>query len=172
MPIDWDNISHTYADILSELMQLTPVAQWRIKPQKLQLTTHKTKYGMADIQGVVYINQAFIGSTAYQLLAATIRHELAHLCIGLEHGHDRFFKIKAKEFKADFGRHLQAEIDQVHAAIGYKYLLYATMEDQQELLFRRVHRKHAKYLNYKPSRFRYLTIKGNKVMAFRYQENQ
>ncbi|MGJ8664591.1 MAG: hypothetical protein ACSHWU_13120, partial [Marinicella sp.] len=168
MMIDWPYIERTYDQILQEVSALHAFNDWSVKPQKLAVTKHKTKYGMADIDGVVYINQAFIGTTAVRLLTATIRHELAHLCVGLQCGHNYKFKAKAKQFKAVFGRDLKTESAQVHAAIGYKYKLYATIEQNQdnpseEILFRRVHRKHHKYVNYKPGRFRYLSIKGRKV---------
>jgi len=172
--IDWDFIQAKYREILTELKLLNGDSHWHIAAKKITITSHKTKYGMADINGTVHINQAFIGSTAYQLLEATIRHELAHLAVGIQHGHDKFFRAKAQLFKAQFGRHLKPDIQQIHTAIGYKYQLYATVLDGDnknpiEILFRRVHRKHSKYLNYKPSRFHYLTIQGKKVLRFRYQ---
>ncbi len=175
MSIDWPYIECRYEQLLSELSTTVPLDQWQLTPQGVKATTHKTKYGMADIEGWVYINQAFVGTTATRLLDATIRHELAHLCVGLQCGHNYKFKAKAKQFKADFGRNLKTESAQVHAAIGYKYKLYATIEQNQdnpceEILFRRVHRKHHKYVNYKPGRFRYLSIKGRKVLSFRYAE--
>lgn len=169
--IDWQFIESSYLNVFEELMILTPPEQWHIKPNLLKPTNHKTKYGMADIKGVVYINEAFIGTQAYQLLDATIRHELAHLCVGIHHGHDSVFKAKAKFFKANFGKHLATETKAFNQSIGYKYNLYATLNDEQVILFKRVHRKHSKYLNYKPRMFNYLTIGGHKVMNFYYESS-
>ncbi|TDR22434.1 hypothetical protein [Marinicella litoralis] len=176
MLIDWPYIERAFAEITANVDLLCPLDQWSIQPLKLSATQHKTKYGMADVNGVIYINQAFVGTSAVALLDATIRHELAHLCVGLQHGHDSCFKAIAKKFGANFGRHLKQETAQVHVVIGHKYLLFATIENKAlntttEILFRRVHRKHAKYLDYKPGRFRYLTIKGQKVLNFRYVES-
>ncbi len=170
MLIDWNYIQQQYQCILDELTVLEPLGNWQLKPQQLQPTRHKTKYGMADNKGVVYINQAFVGTTAVNLLDATIRHELAHLCVGLQQGHNAIFKTKAKHFKAHFGKRIQAESVQLHDAIGYKYSLYASLANGEEILFRRVHRKHAKYTQYKAGRYRYLSIKGNKVLSFRYSD--
>ncbi len=167
--IEDPEIKHLYQVILAETQALVAPEQWRIEPRGLQYTRHKTKYGMADIHGVVYINQKFIGSRAKQLLIATIRHELAHLCVGLEQGHGIEFKRCASLFKADMKKELAAEKAEIHAAIGHKYLLYAILENQGELLFRKAHRKHPKYSRYKPKRFSYLTINGHKVLAFRYE---
>jgi len=168
MLIDWNYIQQQYHAILDELQVVEPIINWRVQPQALYPTRHKTKYGMADRDGVVYINQAFVGTSANNLLNATIRHELAHLCVGLQQGHNSIFKAKALQFKANFGKHLRLESAQVHDSIGYKYQLYATLADGDEILFRRVHRKHVKYSGYKAGRFRYLTIKGIKVLSFRY----
>ena len=169
MTIDWTFIQQRHDEILVELNLIQDITVWQIKPKNLVQTTHKTKYGMADVNGVIHINHAFVGTEAFQLLDATIRHEFAHLCVGLFHGHDATFKAKARQFKAHFGRHLKAESAQVHAAIGYKYRLYATLANGETLLFRWVHRTHAKYMKYKPSMFKYLTIKGQKVISFSYQ---
>ncbi len=168
MTIDWSYIQQQYQTIFAELIQTEPLTQWQVKPSALRPTRHKTKYGMADVKGVVYINQAFVGTSAINLLDVTIRHELAHLCVGLHQGHNYIFKAKAKQFKAHFGQHLQSETTQVHDSIGYKYILYANLENGDEILFRRVHRKHKKYTHYKAGKFRYLTIKGIKVLSFRY----
>ena len=169
MLIDWNYIQQQYQAILAELQAVEPIKNWRVQPQALHATKHKTKYGMADRDGVVYINQAFVGTSANKLLNATIRHELAHLCVGLQQGHNSTFKAKALQFKANFGKHLKLESSQIHDSIGYKYQLYATLADGDEIPFRRVHRKHAKYSSYRAGRFRYLTIKGMKVMSFRYE---
>ena len=170
MLIDWKYIEQQYQAILAELLTVEPIKKWSVYPQSLQVTKHKTKYGMADKDGVVYINQAFVGTAAHNLLNATIRHELAHLCVGLQQGHNLIFKAQAQQFKAQFGKQLKPEYEAVHDSIGFKYLLYATLANGDEILFRRVHRKHVKYSQYKVGRFRYLTIKGIKVTAFRYQD--
>ncbi len=167
--INWPYIQQRYQYLLQEMYELVPAKKWQITPQSVQLTSHKTKYGMADVHGVVFINQAFIGSNTIHLLEATLRHELAHLCVGVHHGHDAQFKSCARLFKANFGEHLIEETRVINEAIGYKYKLYATLDNNDEILFRRVHRKHAKYLKYKPRLFSYLTIKGQKVLSFRYE---
>ncbi len=167
--IEDSDIQRLYQNILVETQALVSPEHWQIEPSGLQYTNHKTKYGMADIHGMVHINQKFIGSRARQLLAATIRHELAHLCVGLEQGHGVKFKRCAALFKADMKADVAHEKAEIHAAIGHKYLLYAHVENQGELLFRKAHRKHPKYSKYKPKRFSYLTINGHKVLAFRYE---
>ncbi len=168
--IDWAFIEQQYQDILSEVSDEEPLSNWAIKPKGLLKTKHKTKYGMADIHGYVYINQAFIGTNSNDLLDATIRHELAHLCVGLQQGHNHVFKAKAQQFKANF-RHIdKSQHQQVSANIGYKYELYAQFKDGRQLLLKKVQRKHRKYTHYRPTLFKYLTVQGKKVASFVYQE--
>ncbi|WP_223787861.1 hypothetical protein [Marinicella meishanensis] len=167
--ITWQTIEQTHATLLDELQQLVPLSDWQHPPQGIKPSGHKTKYGMADLAGWVHINQAFIGSNCGGLLEATIRHELAHLCVGLQCGHDHRFKAMERRFEANFGPHLHAEAQQLQQAIGHRYLLFAELADGTDVLLKRVHRRHRKYTHYRPGWFRYLTIDGQKVQRFRYQ---
>ena len=163
-------IKKIYQDIVAELIRLQARESWAIHPQSIRLTKHKTKYGMACHDGTVFVNQAFLSTSARQLLDATIRHELAHLCVGLDQGHNRVFKRKAKQFKSVFGNHLSSDIKEINQRIGYKYLILAHLENGETIEFKKAHRKSAKYLDYRPKFFRYLSIKGIKVIEFEYLE--
>lgn len=167
--ISWQAIEQTHAKVLDELLQVVPLSAWQHPPHGIKATDHKTKYGMADLAGWVHINQAFVGTESWDLLEATIRHELAHLCVGLNCGHNARFKAMERRFKAVFGRHLQDQASQLHNAIGHRYLLFAELADGTEVLLKRVHRRHRKYSHYRPRLFRYLTVGGQKVQRFRYQ---
>lgn len=168
--IDWPLVTTEYHHILHELSAINALDEWSIKPQGLIKTNHKTKYGMADSSGFVHINQAFIGTTSYQLLQATLRHEFAHLCVGLEQKHNARFKTKERQFKANFRTIERSEHQQVLQNIGFKYQLYASLKSGETVLLKQVQRKHQKYTHYKPTLFRYLTIKGQKVLSFHYVE--
>ena len=167
--ISWQDIEQTHDSLLDELLQEVPLSAWQHPPQGIKPSKHKTKYGMADLAGWVHINQAFIGTECWDLLEATIRHELAHLCVGLQCGHDARFKAMERRFNAVFGAHLQTQAKQLHNAIGHRYLLFAELVDGSEVLLKRVHRRHRKYSHYRPRMFRYLTVGGQKVQRFRYQ---
>ncbi len=168
--IDWPFIEQQYQIILRELLAQEPLSHWSIKPQGLIKTSHKTKYGMADLKGYVHINHAFIDTTATQLLDATIRHEFAHLSVGLKHGHNQIFKAKAQQFKANFKHIDKSQHQQVSENIGHKYELYAQFKDGSRVLLKKVQRKHKKYTHYRPTLFRHLTIQGKKVISFIYLE--
>ncbi|MCB1583284.1 MAG: hypothetical protein R3E90_11820 [Marinicella sp.] len=168
--IDWTWVEQEYQRIKFELETIEPLYKWSISPKGILKTTHKTKYGMADRQGNVHINQAFINTTSYELLEATIRHEFAHLCVGLQHGHDAVFKAKAQQFEAHFRSINKSQHQQISNNIGHKYELYASFKDGEELLLKKVQRKHKKYTQYKPTVFHYLTINGKKIVAFNYRD--
>ena len=166
--IDSEHINNAYQSSLKHVSDLVPVSQWVVKPVNWLLTDHKTKYGMADVHGQVHINQAFIGSEATDLLNSTIRHELAHLCVGLEQGHNRRFKTAERLFQADFKAVPAAQIKQFHERIGHTWALYACFTDRPKVLLKKVHRKHRKYTEYRPGMFRYLMYKGQKISGFEY----
>lgn len=170
MMIDWRFIEQQYHSILMELYAFEPLQLWSIEPKGVLKTKHKTKYGMADLTGYIHINQAFVGTTATQLLNATIRHELAHLCVGLQHGHNGVFKAKEAQFGADFKSISRQQYQQFSNNIGHKYELYACFKDGQSVLLKKVQRRHRKYTQYKPTIFKYLTIKGRKIKSFFYRE--
>ena len=166
--IDHDHINETYWCCLKQVSALVPVTQWVVQPDSWLLTDHKTKYGMADVHGRVHINQAFIGSVAIDLLDSTIRHELAHLCVGLEQGHNRRFKAVERLFEANFRQVPAVQIKHLHERIGHTWALYACFADRPKVLLKKVHRKHRKYTHYRPGMFRYLMYKGQKISSFQY----
>lgn len=168
--IDWLFIEQQYQAALKELVAVKPLSHWSIKPRGLLKTNHKTKYGMADLNGNIHINQAFVGTSANQLLDATIRHELAHLFVGLHHGHNAVFKAAEFEFGTDFKSIDKKQFQQLSDNIGYKYQLYASFKGGDVILLKKVQRKHRKYTHYKPTVYKYLTIKGRKVVSFYYCE--
>lgn len=169
--ITHNNTEQLFERIKKDLLLIFPVKDWQIKPRELQWTKHKTKYGMAGHHGVVYINEAFVETTAWQLLEATLRHELAHLYIGLAAGHNAYFHDTATLFKSCFKTIPNEEIKQFHYQIGYRYKLYAIFENGDVVLIKKTHRKHAKYTQYKPRLFYSLSIKGQKIIRFNYKKS-
>src|SRR5690554_1088013 len=102
MPINQAGVSQLYRCIESELQLIIPINQWSIEPQNWCWTRSKIKYGMADRQGVIHINQNFLNTDFWDLLNTVIRHEFAHLCIGLSAGHNLRFKQCERLFKGVF----------------------------------------------------------------------
>lgn len=148
-----------------------PVEKWSVKPVQLKLTNCKTKYGIASIDGTVYINSAFIGTSAINKLRNTLRHELAHLAVGISHQHDAVFRKCERLFGADV-KVSPEEIAEFEKNIPHKWLLLAHLVNGKSTVLGGAHRKHKKYAKYRPNIFRALTIDGIKVDRFEYLSNE
>ncbi len=164
------DVERLFNDIKVDLFNQFPLNDWAIKPRYFHWTKHKTKYGMANHRGDVYINDAFVSTTAWQLLEATLRHEFAHLYIGLAAGHNARFRKTASLFKSSFKRVPVEEVKQLRDQIRYQYNLFAILANGESVLIKKAHRKHAKYTKYKPRLFYNLSIKGCKIIRFDYIE--
>lgn len=147
-PIDESGINHLFHHILSTLYHIQPADQWSVTPKNWCLTTAKTKYGMVDHQGIIHINQNFLATGFWDLLEAVLRHEFAHLCVGLSQGHNRRFKQCEKLFKGYFNADARRQATAYGSRIHYNYRLMAELVDGQCLEIKKTHRKHHKYTNY------------------------
>ncbi len=165
--IDFDVICDEYTIALDHCRDELPECEWAIRPSGLELTRHKTKFGMASSRGVVYINSGFIGTPAITKLRNTLRHELAHLAVGLAEGHNAIFKHCACMFgvSKDVPK---SEIQAFEQSVGYKWQLIAHLVDGRTVEMGRVHRRHKKYTAYTHKRWRYMVIKDTAVQRFEY----
>jgi len=143
-----DYIWGRYHQILIELKAKHPLDKWKHQPKTLGFTEHKTKLGMATNTGVVLVNKAFIGTDAKAKLDFTIRHEFAHLAAGLHHNHNKVFRGYESYFGADTRIDYTSEIEQVQAKIGYKYTVFAHLENGERKEAGQVHKKTKKYSEY------------------------
>lgn len=163
----FEMIEDEYRQALEHCCRVKPLQQWSVQPTRIALTRHKTKYGIATSRGEVFVSQAFISTGAINKLRSTLRHELAHLAVGLVHGHNSVFKQCASAFGAN-DKVEPAEIQALDKAIGYKWLLRAHLVDGQTVDMGRVHRRHKKYAFYTPRRRVFMTIKDVVVQRFEY----
>ncbi|MFL0801978.1 MAG: hypothetical protein K6L80_16135 [Agarilytica sp.] len=165
--ISFDVIRDEYNNALEQCCAVLAKPKWVVQPSALELTRHKTKFGMASSKGVVYINSAFIGTQAINKLRNTLRHELAHLAVGLAEGHNAIFKHCAQVFGANRAVP-QSEILAFEQSVGYKWQLIAHLVDGRTVEMGRVHRRHKKYSAYTHRRWRYMVIKDTAVLRFEY----
>ena len=87
-------IQHEYEAAMFACARIMPIRSWAVTPIRLELEAHRKAYGRASSQGVILINQLFIGSHEIDTLRKVLRHELAHLAAGLSYQHNsRRFKI-------------------------------------------------------------------------------
>lgn len=133
-------IQSEFSNLLNECFHCIPKEKWKHNVnEKIGFTSHKTKYGWAFKDGRVEINAKFVGTTAINALRHTIRHELAHLAVGLDEHHNRRFNLVADRFGCECVRPEDAK--QVEQAISFKYSVYAHVEGGQRLYLGQCHRK-------------------------------
>ncbi len=126
--IDFQVIEQEYKRALENCAAVFPLSEWQHQPLGLEITPHKTKYGMASNSGKVFISQIFFGTQAYGKLRNTLRHELAHLAAGVRHGHNAVFKQFENLFCARQPVNSE-ELKEIDARIGYKWRLIAHLHD-------------------------------------------
>lgn len=165
--ITFDHIKHEYKIALEECTAVLPLKRWAIEPQGIGITNHKTKYGLATYKGIVLIGEILIGTNAITSLRNTLRHELAHLAVGLNHKHDRVFKRCAAAFNANLPVSKE-EIREIDANISYKWMLVAYMDDGTVKKLGGAHRKTRVYTEY-PRNGRRMTVDGELVSRFEFE---
>jgi len=169
MPIiNKSTIDHHHTQIKEELNSIIPINQWVVKPKRWCLTKAKTKYGMADSNGVIHINHNFLGTNFQQLLQAVLRHEFAHLCVGLMQGHNRRFKQCEQLFNAQFNLIVKQQSEEYSNQVSYKFLLQAELINGQLINLKKAHRRHRNYLHYRMSRYKTYYYQQQAIKRFRY----
>lgn len=167
--ISLDSIKHTYLECLSECRALVPAKRWKIQPQRIHTHAQHRNYGIATINGEILIYQGFIGTSAYTKLRETMLHELAHLCVGLQHGHNRYFKRIERLFIGDIDHDLiKQDEEELRHAIPYKLRLIAYTEDSEIHDLGGAHRKSKRWTEYVATKTRYDLYRGVKVLRYEY----
>lgn len=161
-------VNQLYHRIQDELFAMVNQHHWSIQPVKWTWTPVKTKYGMADRQGIIYLNQLFKQTVYFELLEAVFRHEFAHLCVGLQQGHNTIFKQCEHRFKARFNAVAKQQAIYFEQRIDYKYLLVAELYRGDTIVLKKTHRKHRKYTNYCSRRHRCFYYQQQPIRQFRY----
>ena len=153
---------------MASIALVYPVEKWVHKPSGLELFKSKSAWGWATPQGLIRINDCFVGTGAIRKLRATIRHELTHLAVGLIHGHGCRFKKTAKLFGVQSG---VLDAQPILDAMEHKYTLIAHMQNGAEIALGSRNRIAPAYANYNPNQPEYKSIHGIKIMKFEYVIN-
>lgn len=163
------HIHEQYTQVLNDLYTVVSISKWSIQPQGWLLTKAKTKYGMADINGYVHINHLFLNTPYWTLLDKVIRHELAHLCVGLGQGHNAEFHRVEGLFDGVFNQTCLHQARRFNELVTYKYKLLAVFPNGEEVMLKHVHRKYAKYTQYTKQRRTQYYIDGRLIRCFKYK---
>jgi hypothetical protein len=162
-------IETEFADAVRECVKVLRIEFWLVKPLSVVLMKRKTAYGLASLSGVVSINEAFVGTTEIDKLRKTLRHELAHLAVGLKESHNQKF-IHTNQL---FGGHAEGNElgKQVRDKIKFKWSLWAHFSDGSSELIKGAHRRDKKYGEYRPTAKFFMSVDGKRVEYFHYKEN-
>lgn len=158
-------IKKEYDLAIVDCSKLIPLSRWKIQPASLELTNHKGKYGMASASGVVFVNEAFIGTDSIVKLKNTLRHELAHLAVGLHHHHNKNFK-RCESFFGALARVSESEIEAIEKNISFKWRVIAHMACGKVQDLGGVHRKTKIYSEYPENGKRF---KINQALVSRFE---
>lgn len=162
-------INECYTSSLRECFDLFPAEKWKHSPAGVDMTDHKGKYGMATAKGVVLINKAFLGTNSTIKLRNTMRHELAHLAVGLKQSHNKVFR----RFEALFDALVPVppnEIEAITNNISYKWQVIAHLVDGTQRDLGGAHMKTKLYAEY-PYNGRSMSIGQIKVEQFEFVAN-
>lgn len=162
-------INECYTSSLRECFDLFPAEKWKHSPAGVDMTDHKGKYGMATAKGVVLINKAFLGTNSTIKLRNTMRHELAHLAVGLKQSHNKVFRC----FEALFDALVPVppnEIEAITNNISYKWQVIAHLVDGTQRDLGGAHMKTKLYAEY-PYNGRSMSIGQIKVEQFEFVAN-
>lgn len=169
--ITFERIQHEYSAALKDCFAALPLRRWAIEPSGVDLTTHKTKYGIATHTGQVLISHGFLNTSALTKLHNTLRHELAHLAVGLRHQHNAVFRRCERNFGATMPVPAD-EIEQVHNNVPHKWRLLAHLYDGSVRDIGGAHRRTKKYTDYQPQTHRFMSVDGEKIRRFEFIENK
>ena len=147
---------------------------WAHPYSGLRFSRSKRCFGQAHIDGTLVLSRSFLGTDASEDLLDTIRHEFAHLVVGIRHKHNERWRCAA----ASLGATPHARGNATNEALNEKmseapFTLVAVLRSGEERVLKPVHRRSRNYLNYRFNPFgqRY-QLDGEWIDHFRYDDNR
>lgn len=148
--------------------------RWIHPFSELRFSRSSRCFGQAHADGRLVLSNKFVGTNAHEDLLDTIRHELAHLIVGIEHRHNERWRCAAASLGAKPRARGNAESEMLNDKMNdAPFTLVAVMQSGEEKILRAAHRRTKAYQNYRFDRYgqRY-HIDGEWVQHFRYDSNR
>lgn len=178
VPITEEIIRQLDRKIRAEVDDIYSMNFWAHPYWKTTIGTRSGRaLGTASSSGEICISKAFIGGTSYEALEDTLRHEYAHLAVGVYEKHGNKWREMAQLFgatpkaRSKHKEHL-CELTQAQLERSYKYTLVAHLEDGTSRALKGVNRRQRARLEYKPKMFSYYRIGDLKIIKFTYEPNK
>lgn len=157
-------ISEKFTQCFHKATNQFKLSTWVHPAPILQIKMLNRDYGKAYSDGTVVITEAYLGTASSEALSQTIMHELAHLIVGLEKGHNSNFKKTLSMLVADMPESSEKQLQDVKDKSPFKYRLLAFTGQGDILDCGGAHRRTAKYTNYSHGhRFR-----GSPITSYKY----
>jgi len=138
----------------------------------LSFNRARRTYGQAHRDGRIVLSSVFLGTAALGDLEDTVRHELAHLIVGIDQRHGPAWRQVAKRLGATpraTGRSQAPDLAQKMEAAPYT--LMAVLASGEEREVKPVFRRSKRYLDYRYRvRGRNYIIAGQTVLRFYYAD--
>ena len=134
----------------------------------------RRSYGQAHSDGRLVLSAQFLGTSALADLEDTVRHELAHLIVGIGHRHGPVWKAVAKKLGATPRATGRAGDPSLQARMAdAPYTLIAVLQNGRKREIKTVFRRSRRYQEYRYGRGgqRY-RFEGEFVDHFRYDDNR
>ncbi|QCZ95285.1 SprT-like domain-containing protein [Salinimonas iocasae] len=139
-------------------------AHWAHPFSKLTVEMLATKYGEASRDGTIKISSAFLNTPALAQLTNTLLHEMAHLIVGLEQGHNMQFRHALGMLLESESLPSEALKQSIKNNTPYKYRLLAYTSAGEVLDLGGAYRRTKRYLQYKGNH----SFKGARIMKYEY----
>ncbi|MEM6485977.1 MAG: SprT-like domain-containing protein [Pseudomonadota bacterium] len=145
-------------------------SEWAHPFTGIAFTRSRRCFGHADVKGQIRVSESFLGTHAVEDLRDTIRHEFAHLIVGIRQKHNAHWRCAAASLGATAKATGRARNTQLHDKMNEApFALIAIMQSGEERELKRVYRRSRRYQQYRLGRRgeRY-HIDGEWIETFRY----
>ena len=161
-----EDINEICLETLRECLDKVSLSNWVHKPKRFKFMNYKRVYGRAHWNGLIEINEAYIGSEETESLISLICHELAHLCVGNHNKHNPIWKGCYLQFLD--GRKAFFDYDPIDKHIKHKYTLKMILWNGKEIIQQR-NRRNKKYSN---NNIGNMHINGSTITEFIWIDNK
>jgi len=156
---------------LEIVLLIVPQKDWIHQFKEFKFNNTKSSFGTMKANGTIFISRVFLNTREYIELRDTIRHELAHLIVGVHQQHNYIWQQKALQIGCKATRIDKAE-GKLAINMKRKWRLIGVLEDGIEIQIQNSHNKMSKYLKYKPELTKYCRCAQGKIVKFYYKRNK
>lgn len=140
----------------------------------LEFNNSRRAFGQAHQDGRVVLSSSFVGTRANEDLIDTVRHEFAHLIVGIRQKHNVRWRMAAASLGAQAKATGRSKAEDLHERMSdAPFTLIAVMLNGEERVMKRVFRRSGRYLDYRYDKSgNHYHIEGDPIACFRYEDRR